>query len=100
LASGSNSSTVSTGEHWLFYGGLALYSLGGPAIHVAHRDGRSAIISFALRTLPPLVAYALAPSISDGGADYRFTLATIAAAEIVQAIGGKPPAKPGAKQGH
>jgi hypothetical protein len=85
---GSDSSTVSTDRHLLLYSGVALYAFGGPIIHVTHKNEGRALISFALRTLPTLLAVELLRGkIGDqeSGRDNRvfIPLATTAAAAII-----------------
>ena len=83
LGKGSNSSTVGTGKHLVFYGGLGLWALGGPTIHVVHQRVPSALISFAMRVVPPLVALALAPGLGgDGGRDFVPLFATMGAVAV------------------
>jgi hypothetical protein len=88
ILGGSDSSTASTDRHLSLYGGLALYGFGGPSIHVTHKNETRALISFALRTLPTLVAFELVRGkIGDqeSGRDYRAVapLATMAAAAVI-----------------
>jgi hypothetical protein len=87
ILGGSSSSLEGTGRYLILFGGLGLYGLGGPIIHLTHKHEMRAVISFALRTLPALVVLKLAPAvaISDGGTrpDYELTLATMAAAALI-----------------
>jgi hypothetical protein len=83
LGKGSDSSTVGTDKHALFYGGLALWTLGGPTLHIVHqRSVPRALISVAMRVVPPLVALALAPSLSQGGHDFLPLFATMGAVAV------------------
>lgn len=66
LGKGSNSSTKGTSEHALFYSGVTLWTLGGPILHVVHQSVPRALISIAMRVVPPLVALAYAPRLGDG----------------------------------
>jgi hypothetical protein len=83
ILSGSNSSYASTAEHVFLFGGVTLYALDGPTVHVAHRNLGRAVLSFALRALPALVAYQVAPGSDEGGTDHRGTFITMAAATII-----------------
>ena len=81
---GSNSSTVGTGKHVLFDGGLALWTLGGPTIHVTHHELPSAAISLVLRTLVPLVALSVEAGMqSESHHGYPATLATLGAVALI-----------------
>lgn len=83
LAKGSSSSTVGTDRHLLFFSGLALWTLGGPTIHAVHQKVPSALISLAIRVVPPLLALAYAPALSgDQGRDFRPFLVTMGAAAV------------------
>jgi hypothetical protein len=87
ILGGSSSSTVGTDKHLIFYSGFGLYGLGGPIIHLTHKNEMRAVISFALRTLPALVVLKLAPGVNsnDGGTlpNYSLALGTMATAAII-----------------
>ena len=83
LGKGSDSSTVGTDRHVIFYGGVALWTLGGPTVHVVHQKVPTALISIAMRVVPPLLALAYAPALGgEGGHDFRPLLGTMAAAAV------------------
>jgi hypothetical protein len=86
ILGGSNSSTVGTDRQLMFYGGFGLYGLGGPIIHLTHKNEMKAVISFALRTLPALIVLKLARvNSNDGGTlpNYSLALGTMATAALI-----------------
>jgi hypothetical protein len=83
LGKGSTSSTVGTERHLLAFGGLALWTFGGPTIHAVHQKTWTALLSVALRVVPPLLALAYAPSLGgEGGRDFRPLLGTMVGAAL------------------
>ena len=74
---GSDSSTVGTGDHLLFYGGLGLWTLGGPIIHLEQKKRSTAALSFALRILAPLAALVLEAQRAEPNRFYPATMATM-----------------------
>jgi hypothetical protein len=83
LGKGSSSSTVGTGKHLVFFGGLGLWTFGGPTIHSAHHRIPTALLSLAMRVVPPMLALVYAPSLGgEGGRNYLPLAGTMAAAAV------------------